>query len=85
MILDDSVATVVLSAVFRAAGGRTCQVVRITEVEKFTSLDPGAVHGAITELLNAGLLQPGSTNEHLDRLKSRMRKHLGKTTATYLS
>jgi hypothetical protein len=65
MILDDSVATLVLSAVFRASGGRTLHAVRIAEVEKLTSLDPGAVHGAIFELMKAGLLQPGSTNDRV--------------------
>lgn len=63
MILDDFVATTVLTAVFQAAGGRTGRIVRVADVKEFTNLDPATVDGALDELMKAGLVMPGCSGD----------------------
>lgn len=65
MILNDSVAVAVLSAIYQAANGRAGRIVRLADAKRLTDVDPGSFDGAVDELMRAGLLMPGSTDDRV--------------------
>jgi hypothetical protein len=65
MILDDTIAVAVLHLVSQAAGGRAGVQVPRHDIASLTPIDPAVVFTAIDELIKAGMLCLGSTDDRV--------------------